>query len=105
MGGDFIHQKPSYFSGCMSPSCVPVHEEYSRIDIGDRGSNGRSSRRLKRLIKKLMSESKSIYGSKPTRFHYDAVSYSQNFDEGCHKDEYPRCQQVFQEFRCHVQHK
>lgn len=29
----------------------------------------------------------SIYGAKPLSFHYDAISYSQNFDEGCHYDQ------------------
>ncbi|CAI9110566.1 OLC1v1010618C1 [Oldenlandia corymbosa var. corymbosa] len=112
-GGDFIPQRLSrnYFSaGCMSPSCVPVHEEYSRIEInvpaGAGGNaNRRSRRRLRKLIKKIMSESKSIYGSKPLTFQYDAVSYSQNFDEGCHRDEYPRCHQLFPDHphRWHVQ--
>ncbi|CAI9766898.1 unnamed protein product [Fraxinus pennsylvanica] len=95
MGGDINHRRLSYFSGCMSPSCVPVHEEYSRIHISH-GNN--KSRRLKKLLRKIVSESKSIYGpSKPVTFQYDAVSYSQNFDEGLHKEDYP---QVFQEFNC-----
>ncbi|KAI5684381.1 hypothetical protein M9H77_05609 [Catharanthus roseus] len=110
MGGDMnVRRSSSYFSGCMSPSCVPVHEEYSRI--GSSGAHGggdsktiRSRRRLKKIIKKLMNESKSIYGgSRPLTFQYDAVSYSQNFDEGCHKsdEQYPRV--IFPDFRWHLQ--
>ncbi|KAI3726413.1 hypothetical protein L1987_66210 [Smallanthus sonchifolius] len=73
----------------MSPSCVPVHEEYALINSGTRGGN-RRSRRWKKLMKKMVEESKkSIYGSsKPVVFRYDAVSYSQNFDEGNNSDEH-----------------
>ena len=41
-------------------------------------------------MKKVIEGSKkSIYGSsKPLIFQYDAVSYSLNFDEGTHDDEY-----------------
>ncbi|KAJ0535030.1 hypothetical protein HanIR_Chr09g0426271 [Helianthus annuus] len=83
------HRRPSYLVGCMSPSCVPVHEEYTLINSGTRGGN-RRSRRWKKLMKKVVEESKkSIYGSsKPVAFSYDAVSYSQNFDEGNHCDEF-----------------
>ncbi|KAL0381465.1 UNVERIFIED_CONTAM: hypothetical protein Sangu_0210800 [Sesamum angustifolium] len=91
MGGDIFHRRPSYLSGCMSPSCVPVHEEYSRIHINS--GQGHRSRRLRKLLRKIVKESRSIYGApKPLTFQYDAVSYSQNFDDGCHRDdEYPRC--------------
>ncbi|GFY81097.1 hypothetical protein Acr_01g0009060 [Actinidia rufa] len=92
--------RSSYFSGCMSLSSVPVHEEYSRILLSSNGTGNRS-RRWRRLIKRLVRESKSIYGSnKPPIFQYDAVSYSQNFDEGCHKeDQYHHCPHVVREFR------
>lgn len=45
--------------------------------------------------------SRSMYGSsKPLSFQYDAVSYSQNFDEGCHLYEEPgRRSQVFNNVR------
>ncbi|KAK4426522.1 hypothetical protein Salat_1420800 [Sesamum alatum] len=95
MGGDIFHRRTSYLSGCMSPSCVPVHEEYSRIHINS--GQGHRRRRLRKLLRKIVNESRSIYGAaKPLTFQYDAVSYSQNFDDGCHRDdEYPRCPQLF----------
>ncbi|XP_057965496.1 uncharacterized protein LOC131156062 [Malania oleifera] len=90
MESDLSHRRPSYFSGCVSPStsCLPVHDEYSRIRIGSGsgGGGGGCRRRWKNLLKRLVRESKSIYGSKPLTFQYDAVSYSQNFDDGCHDD-------------------
>ncbi|KAK2986700.1 hypothetical protein RJ640_010925 [Escallonia rubra] len=104
MGTDLITtpRRSSYFSvsGCMSPSCVSVHEDYSRIRArgGDSGS-----RKWRKMLKKLAAESKSIYGSKPMTFHYDAVSYAQNFDEGHHGDEYAHRLQVFRQYRWHVQ--
>ncbi|KAI3451845.1 hypothetical protein Pfo_008510 [Paulownia fortunei] len=105
---DVIHRRSSYLSSCMSPSCVPVHEEYSRIDISGHDKSHRS-RRLRKLLRKIVNESKSIYRpAKPPTFQYDAVSYSQNFDEGCHRDdEYAPCHQVFQDFswRQHAVHK
>ncbi|CAA3033622.1 Hypothetical predicted protein [Olea europaea subsp. europaea] len=97
MEGDTNRRRLSYFSGCMSPSCIPVHEQYSRIHISH-GNN--RSRRLRNFLRKIVNESKSIYApSKPAKFQYDAVSYSQNFDEGLHKEDYP---QVFQEFTWRV---
>ncbi|MFS7973556.1 hypothetical protein Hanom_Chr09g00857941 [Helianthus anomalus] len=68
-------------SECSSPSSVSDQEEYSRINSGSK---------LKKLMKKVIEGSrKSIYGSsKPLNFHYDAVSYSLNFDEGNQSDEY-----------------
>ncbi|CAK9150621.1 unnamed protein product [Ilex paraguariensis] len=99
MGGDLPNRRISYFSGCVSPSCVPVHEEYSRINAG--GADKRS-RKWRNLLKKLVRESKAIYGTKPLTYQYDAVSYSQNFDEGNHKDEYAACSHVLQEFKWHV---
>ncbi|KAH6759925.1 hypothetical protein C2S52_009644 [Perilla frutescens var. hirtella] len=86
---DIIHRRPSYLTGCMSPSCVPVHEEYSRIDVGGGHDKSRRGRKLRRLIRRIVSESKSLYGTqgKPLTFQYDAISYSQNFDDGCHRDD------------------
>ena len=99
-GADLTHRRQSYFSGCMSPSCVPVHEEYSRVDIHRAGS-GR--RKWRKMIKRLVREGKSIYVSKPSTFQYDAVSYSQNFDEGGHHNEdYGRCTQVIRDYRLNV---
>ncbi|PIN07702.1 hypothetical protein CDL12_19728 [Handroanthus impetiginosus] len=87
MGGDTFQRRPSYISGCMSPSCVPVHEEYSRIHI-NQDEKGHRSRRLRKLLRKIVNEGRSIYGSpKRLTFQYDAVSYSQNFDDGCHRDD------------------
>ncbi|KAL2527869.1 uncharacterized protein Fot_20470 [Forsythia ovata] len=103
MGGDIINWQSTYFSGCMSPSCVSVHEEYSRINTTNH--DGNRSRRLRKLLRKLVKDSKSIYGSsKPLTFQYDAVSYSQNFDDGCHKDEYALHvhQHLFRDFRWNV---
>ncbi|KAI3726414.1 hypothetical protein L1987_66211 [Smallanthus sonchifolius] len=82
---DFItspsQRRFSYFSGCMSPSCIPVDEQYTRIKSSDR-----QRRKLRKLVNKVVEESKrSIYGSsKPLVFRYDAVSYAQNFDDGNH---------------------
>ncbi|KAL9158390.1 hypothetical protein ABFS82_08G064800 [Erythranthe guttata] len=101
---DSIHRRPYYFSGCMSPSCVPVHEQYSRgahASSGGGGEKSHRSRKLRKLLRKIVSESKSIYGSAAARhrhlnFQYDAVSYSQNFDDGYHRDDEcgRRCQYV-----------
>lgn len=105
MGGDIIHRRSYYLSGCMSPSCVPVHEEYARIPISGHDKSQHRNRRLRKLLRKIVNESKSIYGpAKPITFQYDAVSYSQNFDEGCHKeDQYLSCQQIVR-WRQHVVH-
>ncbi|KAG8384183.1 hypothetical protein BUALT_Bualt04G0091600 [Buddleja alternifolia] len=101
MGGDVVHRRSSYLSGCMSPSCVPVHEEYSRIHHISQDKSHRS-RRLRRLLRKIVNESKiGIYGpAKRLSFQYDAVSYSQNFDDGSHRDhdDYARCHQVLHDF-------
>ncbi|KAK9066952.1 hypothetical protein SSX86_014276 [Deinandra increscens subsp. villosa] len=77
----------SYLSGCMSPSNITsvVDEQYTRIRSGRGGGGGeRERRKWKKMVNKVVEESKrSIYGSsKPLVFSYDAVSYSQNFDEG-----------------------
>ncbi|KAE8010469.1 hypothetical protein FH972_006837 [Carpinus fangiana] len=83
------HRRSSYLSGCMmSPSCFPVHEEngYTRIHCC---SHSKRSWRWRNLLRRFVRESKNLYGSKPLSFHYDAVSYSQNFDDGCHNNEVP----------------
>ncbi|KDP32170.1 hypothetical protein JCGZ_12631 [Jatropha curcas] len=79
-------------AGCMmSPSCFPVYDgmEYQLVQYNSNNSSSiKRSRRWRYLIRRLVREGKtSIYGSKPLSFHYDAVSYSQNFDEGCHYQE------------------
>nr|GEW91872.1 reverse transcriptase, RNA-dependent DNA polymerase, Gag-polypeptide of LTR copia-type [Tanacetum cinerariifolium] len=76
--------RSSYFLGCMSPSCVPVDEQYTRIKSGSR--RDRQTKKWRKLMNKVVEESKkSIYGSsEPVVFRYDAVSYAQNFDEGNH---------------------
>ncbi|KAE8676585.1 putative beta-glucosidase [Hibiscus syriacus] len=76
----------------MPPSCFTVQEEmeYSRIHRCS------SRRRWKNLLRILVRDGKNgVYGSKPLSFYYDAVSYSQNFDEGCHRQESGHYQQVF----------
>ncbi|KAL8266169.1 hypothetical protein R6Q59_003513 [Mikania micrantha] len=100
--GNTPRRRSFYFSGCMSPSCIPVHEQYTRINrtrFCDRWS-----RKWRNLINKLIRESKkSIYGSQPPlTFRYDAVSYSQNFDDGnhrriCYDPHRHRCSQVLRE--------
>ncbi|KVI02755.1 hypothetical protein Ccrd_018945 [Cynara cardunculus var. scolymus] len=100
--GNTPQRRSSYFSGCISPPCVPLHDQYERVDPSTH-SNGSDlwSRRWRKLINKVVRESKkSIYGSsKPLTFRYDAVSYSQNFDDGNHRCEFydlhgHRCSQV-----------
>ncbi|KAK8488006.1 hypothetical protein V6N13_029003 [Hibiscus sabdariffa] len=92
-------RRSSYLCGgyMMSPSCFPVHEEmeYSRIHYCS--SDEKRRRRWRNLLRRLVRS--SIYGSKapPLSFHYDAVSYSQNFDEGCHREESGHRRRVFQE--------
>ncbi|CAK9320531.1 unnamed protein product [Citrullus colocynthis] len=77
-----------YLSGCVpaSPACFPIHEgaEYSRIHGGGGGAGGgkRSGWRWRYLLRRWVKDSMSMYGSKSLSFQYDAVSYSQNFDEG-----------------------
>ncbi|KAJ9564444.1 hypothetical protein OSB04_000410 [Centaurea solstitialis] len=111
MGNNTPHRRSpsSYFSGCISPPCVPVHDQYERI-IRDTHSNGRdhlwSSRRWRKLINKVFRDSKKsiVYGSpKPLTFRYDAVSYSQNFDDGNHRCEFydlhgRQCSQVLRNY-------
>ncbi|KAG5623715.1 hypothetical protein H5410_008933 [Solanum commersonii] len=89
---------PHRLYGCMSPSCIPVHEEYSQINTLTSGGGGGSRNSVKlwrKLLKKLVNEGKKniMYGKqKSLKFQYDVVSYSLNFDEGGLTDEYPRRQ-------------
>ncbi|KAI3768187.1 hypothetical protein L2E82_18653 [Cichorium intybus] len=76
----------SNVSDCTSSSSVSDQEEYTQINTG----SVRRSRKWRKFMKKVVEGSKKgIYGSsKPLIFGYDAVSYSLNFDEGNHSDEY-----------------
>ncbi|KAL4582414.1 hypothetical protein LXL04_006963 [Taraxacum kok-saghyz] len=78
-----IDGRLSNVSNCTSTSSISDQEESTQIHRS-------RSRRLMKLMKKVIEGSKrSIYGSsKPMKFGYDAVSYSLNFDEGNHDDEY-----------------
>ncbi|KVH92382.1 hypothetical protein Ccrd_005569 [Cynara cardunculus var. scolymus] len=80
-----IERRLSTSSECSSTSSGSDGEQYVKVD-----SNVRRSRKWRKMMKKLVEESKkSIYGtSKSLTFGYDAVSYSLNFDEGNHSDEY-----------------
>nr|GEZ79215.1 hypothetical protein [Tanacetum cinerariifolium] len=80
------------FSECSLLSSTLDHDEFTHSNSG----RGRSRNR-KKLMKKLVQGSKkSFYGSsKPMVYGYDAVSYSLNFDDGNHNDEY-----YFHGFRC-----
>ncbi|CAA0839667.1 Unknown protein [Striga hermonthica] len=83
--GEIVYRRSPNLSCCMSPSCVPVHDDYARIHATPKGHRARS---LRKLLRKIVTESRNIYRPpKPITFKYDAVSYSQNFDEGCHRDE------------------
>ncbi|PWA53348.1 hypothetical protein CTI12_AA445490 [Artemisia annua] len=82
-------RRSSYLTGCMSPLCVPVHEEYTLVNNEKRGGDQKRTR-WRKLMNKVVKESKkNIYrSSKPVTFKYDAVSYSQNFDDGNNHEEY-----------------
>ncbi|RZC64265.1 hypothetical protein C5167_007954 [Papaver somniferum] len=110
-GGELIQRRPQskYFGSCVpmttSPSCFPVkHEDYyTRIHRAPGRNNShdvvnRIKRRWRNLLRRLVCQRKimSICGApmssssnsnKRLTFHYDAVSYAQNFDEGCHHQE------------------
>ncbi|XVE86898.1 hypothetical protein DITRI_Ditri18aG0072600 [Diplodiscus trichospermus] len=105
MERDQSRRRSSCFSGCyrMSPSCFPVHEEMEYTRIYYCSSSDKRRRRWRNLLRRLVRDGKScIYGSKPLSFHYDAVSYSQNFDEGCHHDESGPLPASFQDVRWEV---
>ncbi|TMW99377.1 hypothetical protein EJD97_002679 [Solanum chilense] len=83
---------PQRLYGCLSPSCIPVDEEYSRINTLTSGGSRNPVKLWRKLLKKLVNEGKKniMYGKqKSIKFQYDVVSYSLNFDEGGLKDEYP----------------
>lgn len=101
--------------------CITRHEEYTRLpplppscgreragsgsgsgsgSSSSRNGSNRSRRLWRRLLWRLVRESnKCINGCSsnnkmrppPLTFQYDAVSYSQNFDEGCHAED---CQYI-----------
>ncbi|PRQ48382.1 hypothetical protein RchiOBHm_Chr2g0110091 [Rosa chinensis] len=104
MEGDLPPRRSTYLPGCMmSPSCFPVQEEMGYTRMESCGKNKRS-RRWRSFLRRMVSDrrrSRSIYGSsKAVSFQYDAVSYSQNFDEGCHLYEEPgRRSKVFNDVR------
>ncbi|KVH92387.1 hypothetical protein Ccrd_005570 [Cynara cardunculus var. scolymus] len=80
-----IEGRLSTSSECSSTSSLSDQEHYTQAT-----NSVRRSQKWRKLLKKVVKESKkSIYGSsKPLMFQYDAVSYSLNFDEGNHGDEY-----------------
>nr|GMC59997.1 DNA polymerase zeta catalytic subunit like [Ipomoea batatas] len=109
IGADPMRRRQYHgFYSCMSPSCVPVHEEYSRINACQVDAGGRyrrpSSSSWGKIIKKLVNDGKIMCRSKPltTSFQYDAVSYSQNFDEGRRDDEFPRRHQLCRDLRLNI---
>nr|KAJ0210472.1 hypothetical protein LSAT_V11C400218050 [Lactuca sativa] len=81
-----IEGRLSNVSDCTSTSSISDQEDCTQIN----SSSVRRSRNWRKLMKKVIEGSKkSIYGSsKPLIFQYDAVSYSLNFDEGNHDDDY-----------------
>ncbi|OIV94469.1 hypothetical protein TanjilG_25531 [Lupinus angustifolius] len=97
-------QRSSCISGCMMfpPSCFQLRNEfqYSRVQYCNNPIKSRRGLRWRNILRRLMRESKTLCGSKPIiSFQYDPVSYSQNFDEGCHLEEPRRLCQVFQDVR------
>ena len=84
-----VQIRPSYISNCMmSPPCFPVPNEfqYSKIHY----SPIKRKWRWRNLLRKFLRERKILCRHKQISFQYDPVSYSQNFDEGCHLDDEPR---------------
>ncbi|KZV48908.1 hypothetical protein F511_09696 [Dorcoceras hygrometricum] len=84
MAGDIVQRRrrASDISVCVSPSCAPVDEDYSHIHKSqDKCPNINLNRLLRKLLHKI-----GIYGGqKRITFQYDAVTYSQNFDDGCRR--------------------
>ncbi|KAG2696080.1 hypothetical protein I3760_07G041700 [Carya illinoinensis] len=96
-----VHRRSSWVSGCMmSPSCFPVSEEMGYSSIHSSRHSRRSWRWRKLLRRFLRDSTKHLYGPRPSSFHYDAVSYAQNFDEGFRNDQVPGCHSI--EFHQHV---
>ncbi|KAI6699464.1 hypothetical protein NL676_013788 [Syzygium grande] len=80
---------PSRFARCLSPSCFPLGDETEYHRLRSRDNRGRrSTRKWRDLLKRIVADGKCIYRPKRVSFHYDAVSYSQNFDEGRWRCEY-----------------
>ncbi|WCJ32031.1 hypothetical protein M5689_013476 [Euphorbia peplus] len=85
--GNVPHRRSLCITGCIMP--FPVHEEeveYCRINYRRKRI---INRRWRNVIRRLVREGKSsFYGYssslKPLSFRYDAVSYSQNFEEPSH---------------------
>ncbi|KAG6594915.1 hypothetical protein SDJN03_11468, partial [Cucurbita argyrosperma subsp. sororia] len=91
METDLARRRLPYLSACVAASspCFPIHEgvEYSRINGGGGGGGGGGKRigwRWRYLLRRWMKDRMNMYGTKSLSFQYDAVSYSQNFDDGCH---------------------
>ncbi|GLT46884.1 hypothetical protein SLA2020_206130 [Shorea laevis] len=106
MERDPSRHRSSYFSGClMSPPCYPVNEErrYSRInhykDDNDDyvAADNKGGRWWRNLLRWLVRGGKSLYRSRPLSLNYDAVSYAQNFDDGCHHEEHLRIPREFRD--------
>ncbi|MFS7973552.1 hypothetical protein Hanom_Chr09g00857861 [Helianthus anomalus] len=79
-----IEGRPSNFSECSSLSSVSDDGEFTQTNCSKGSINRSRSRKWKKLMKKLVEESKKSFyrSSKPLVFSYDAVSYSLNFDDG-----------------------
>ena len=65
-----------------SPSWFPLQRGHSRFHLLSRTVGLERSRSWRDLLKRLLKEGRSMYGSKQLNFGYDADSYSKNFDDG-----------------------
>ncbi|CAA7034676.1 unnamed protein product [Microthlaspi erraticum] len=81
-------RRPAYSTGrCLNlpSSCLSlIHAETEYARISDHNNKKTSSSpRLRTLLRRLLLvRSYGSVNTKPKTFHYDAVSYSQNFDDG-----------------------
>ncbi|KZV48907.1 hypothetical protein F511_09695 [Dorcoceras hygrometricum] len=84
MAGDIVRRRRrgSDISVCVSLSCAPTDEDYSRIQ---KPHDKCPKINLNILLRKLLREIGIYGGRKRITFQYDAVSYSQNFDDGCRR--------------------